>query len=152
MIDMNKYQKTALFVVIAVVVVFSKGIAHGENWILFNKSRDGTLWYYDSDSIVSPGGGNIKRVWDKSIRTDEWRRRFQETSDKFNKNIDAMSINHTLTLDEFNCSLKAHRFLQIIDRSKEGREIYSQDIQDSKWGMIPPGSVVESLFKVICKE
>ncbi len=149
---MSMYGKWILFLVLPFLFASGAGPAHGESWILFNKSRDGTLWYYDADSIVSSDGGITKRVWDKSIRTEEWKRRFQETSDNLNRNIDAMSIDHTLTLDEFHCSLKMHRFLKVIDKSTDGREIYSQDIQESKWGMIPPRSILESLFAIVCKK
>lgn len=151
MMDMNTYR-----VLVGSLVLFfamaGSGTAFGENWVLFNKSPDGTLWYYDSDSIVSMEEGDIKRVWDKSVRTEEWKKRLQEASDKYGKDIDAMSIDHTLTLDDFHCTMKKHRFVKVIDSSKDGREIYSQELKGSRWRPIPPRSIIESLFGIVCKD
>ena len=43
---MSIHGKWILFLVFPLLFVSGAGPAHGENWILFNKSHDGTLWYY----------------------------------------------------------------------------------------------------------
>jgi len=63
------------------------------------------------------------------------------------------NLDHSLVLYEIDCAKKRFRKLSFADYASDGSILDSGDIPKflSEWDSILPGSVIERLFKEVCK-
>ena len=104
-------------------------------WVKLDETAE-TTFYIRIDFATFRRDGNVRRVW--SI-TDRKQR------DKYG----AMS---TQVLSEYDCEEKRYRFLSISalsDSMAKGSTI-SSNADPGKWDYIPPGTMSESIFKMVC--
>jgi hypothetical protein len=131
-------------VILSGFFLFGCSDAWGANWKLFSKSETGSSFFYDAES-VSCQPENIVRVWVKLVVSEEERLDWVAKGGKKYTNL--TYIKSSL---EINCEDKSLRSLSLGLFSE-------QDILDSfnggesKWGLIPPGSNWDNLYKAMCK-
>jgi hypothetical protein len=125
------------------LAIFGNAEVWGAEWKLFS-ANDEYWGYYDAQSITRPSK-NIVRFWTKSVWTEKGVLSWVKDSGKKYENL-----SHTIYLQEINCAEKKIRRLSVTQYGHKGSVI---DIIDSPsyWIFIPPESMIESLYKEVCK-
>lgn len=130
-----------------VILLLSFQNVYSRDLVLFDRSTDQPLYYhefyYDKDSIVS-SSGKI-RVWTTGFLTDEGR----EFANKENSDIDPYK---QLFYDEINCKERKYRTLKAVSYDKNGNSMVMFDNPDGKFNSISPNTMIDRLFKTLCKQ
>jgi hypothetical protein len=135
-----------LMIIVATgLLLFGNAEVWGENWKFVLKNKAGDDGYYDADSIIRPSKG-IVRVSTKVVLSEKSVNREVE---KFGSSYKDMT--HRVILQEMNCMEKKGAFLEITTYSKKGNIISFIKPDESTWTAIPPDSIGEDLYKVLCK-
>jgi hypothetical protein len=132
-----------IFVIGCQKTVLRNESTKGADWKLYNSDEE-CLGYYDAQSITRPSK-NIVRFWTKSVWTEKGVSSWVKDSGKKYENL-----SHTIYLQEINCAEKKIRRLSVTQYGHKGSVI---DIIDSPsfWIFIPPESMMEILYKEVCK-
>ena len=132
-----------LGIVLIGLVIFGNAEVWGADWKLYNSGEE-CLGYYDAQSITRPSK-NIVRFWTKSVWTEKGVLSWVKDSGKKYENL-----SHTIYLQEINCAEKKIRRLSVTQYGHKGSVI---DIIDSPsyWIFINPESMMEILYKEVCK-
>lgn len=132
------------------LTIFGYAEVWGADWKSIG-SDDDFSYFYDSASITYPSK-NIGRLWTKTVCKEKGR---IKTMEKFRENKDLLSIiknvDHTLTLFEINCVDKKFRTLKGFFYSKDGKILKSVDATPGIWKIIPPDTMYEAFYDVVCK-
>ena len=101
-------------------------------------SVDGAVFYIDPASIRKDG--NLVKVW--KIQDLKQRDKAGELSRR--------------NRSEYDCKEERHRFLSLSTHSgplASGTTLYTNDFpgKPDTWKQIPPGSVVETVLKIVCE-
>lgn len=130
--------------VIAGLLIFGYGEVMAADWILSSSGISEDV-YYDAESITHPSK-DIVRFWSKMVFNVIGRiRKVEEFGEKYWK------LDYALTLIEINCKEKNTQYLSIVEFSKDGNILFSVSFTTPTWEYIPPESVGEKLFKILCK-
>jgi Surface-adhesin protein E len=139
--DQVKSLSAKLGVVLIGLAIFGYSEVWGQDWELLEKIED-TKSYHDEKGAHSPQ--KIVKVWIKRTYPkgvinvmDLVGRRFENLS---------YSINSL----EFVCEAKLTRFLSMTYFSENGDLLALGDPSD-KWESIPPNSMFDALYKIVCK-
>jgi len=125
-----------VFLLVFTVGLFSLDVkAEEERWKLVYKDDEDT-WYIDNKSISYPSE-NIVRVRLKWV---------PESKPKLGEDYE-----YSLGLEERNCLENKIRLLELGNYNKDGNILNSFDASKLEWRPIIPGSVGETLHKVICE-
>jgi hypothetical protein len=130
------------------IIFLCYGEGWGADWKLFGKN-DRADFYYDAESITRPPSKVIIRVWEKRIFTEKGVGDAVGRSGFGEKYKD---LSYVMGLSEFQCADKQKRTLSLIWYSKDGEKLASDDASGSEWDVIPPGSMSETLYEILCKE
>jgi hypothetical protein len=132
-----------LFAIIFLLTFIS--ISYSAEWEIYTKSILG-IHYYDKENIKHMPN-NIIRVWEKTIYSDAGKEdSIKDLGDRFK------DINYTVTLNQINCNEKMYRAVLVADYDSKGSAISSYDNPILKETIILPESVIERLYKIVCKE
>lgn len=126
-------------------IALSDAEVWGENWKFIHKNRAGDDGYYDADNLTYPSKGII-RVTLKLVYSEKSINREVEKSGASYKDL-----SHRIILSEMNCIEKKEAFLEVTAYSKNGKAISSIKPEKQVWIATPPGSIGESLNKLLCK-
>jgi hypothetical protein len=135
-----------LIIIVATgLLLFGYAEVWGADWKPLRPSKDGDSYYYDASSIVRPSKnivrGLIKRVYsEKSLNREV---------EKLGSTYKDMS--HRIILWEMNCIEKKAAFIEITTYSKKGAVLSSIKPDKPSWAAIPPESISEELYKLLCK-
>jgi len=135
-----------LGVILSGVIVFGYAEVWGADW----KScgiTDLYFCFYDAQSLTRPSK-NIVRVWVKWVYTEKGRLDAQGTlaKDGYLKSVDYSEILH-----ELDCSERKYRVLSLNYYNFSGESIVEFARSSSTWDFINPGSILENLYKEVCK-
>ncbi|MBZ0158220.1 MAG: hypothetical protein K8I29_18645 [Alphaproteobacteria bacterium] len=124
----------------------------GAEWKSFSESN-AHYWYYDLRSIEQPGK-SITKVWCKSVAKN---RASIEEKIRLLKKFGGSTWGYenylyTLNLFEIDCPKKKHRLVMVKDYDRSENILESAVSQDMSWDSIPPGSIIESLYGIVCSE
>ena len=102
-------------------------------WVMYEKSDSGTF-YYDPASIRKDG--HIRRVWT-----------LQSYSTPGDKGTMSSRVR-----TEYDCKEERFTNLYLSNHSEPmaGGEVLISGSPDTKWNYIPPGSIAETLLKIVC--
>ena len=120
----------------------------GKEWKAFQATRNGDIYYFDSESIEKPGEGMV-RVWIKTERTEFSGGDFKKNVDEVVSGKKDKVIGEILQLVDIRCSEKTFRVinLAVYDKNKDVKEYYSEP---SEWNVISPESVLNFLHREVC--
>ncbi len=133
-----------LGVVLVGLAIFGYVEVWGADWKCHGETDDGTF-FYDATSITHPSK-NIVRVWTRIVFTEKG---VIGTVGKFGSRFE--NLGHALNLWEFNCSKKMGRLLTTIYYSKNGEVMEDFKHDMATWELVPPASVIDDLYKAVCK-
>ena len=135
-----------LIIIIATgLLLFGNAEVWGENWKFLLKNKAGDEGYYDADSVTRPSKG-IVRVLTKVVFSEK---SINREAEKLGSSYKDMS--HRVILHEMNCMEKKGAFLEITTYSKKGAILSSIKPNELTWVKIPPDSIGEALYKLLCK-
>jgi len=102
-------------------------------WVLYSET-DTSTFYYDPATIRKDG--NMRRVWELS----DLRKRHKdgEISRRYRA--------------EYDCKNERTRILSFSLHSEPmaGGEVLKNFGEDKEWGEIPPGTVINTILKIVC--
>jgi hypothetical protein len=116
------------------------------NFIEYAKDEDGSVYSYDRHSI-------IVKVLDRKVVSDKTR---NEMINKMKR--DGVSVGGYYKLSvivkdiEINCYTKVCRLSNLYHYDDDGKELFYQRKIDDKWRTIPSDSIIEVLYKEVCKD
>jgi hypothetical protein len=125
------------------LAIFGYAEVWGADWKLL-ASDEKSLAYYDAQSIIRPSK-NIVKVW---VKVDYTEKGVIDYVGDLGKKYENLS--HEKSLWEINCVEKIFRQLSWIAYDNKGEVIYSSS-SPLRWDFIPPESIVEALYKIVCK-
>ena len=133
-------------VILIELLMFGYAEVWGANW----KScgiTDLYFCFYDTQSLTRPSK-NIVRVWVRWMYTEKGRLDEQRAlaKDGYLKSVDYSEILH-----ELNCSERKYRVLSLNYYDFSGGSIAEFARSSSTWEFINPESMIEILYKEVCK-
>ena len=135
-----------LGVILIGLAIFGNAEVWGADWSLYGIAGNGTFeGFYDAESIMMLSK-NIVRVADKKVYTEKG---VVELVENYGKKYE--NVSHSIVLWEINCEMKMVYMLSLTYYSKGGEILFSQNYDDNKWIFIPLESMIELLFKAVCK-
>lgn len=144
-IDMKKI---TLVISLVMLLLFANQ-AWAEDWILYNTSKEGKM-YYDKSSIEEIDQ-NIIRVWTKTILNEKGK----TEAFSFLKNMDMKPCNrdiisYELTVEQYDCVNDKYENISTTIYDKKSNVLLGQKVIVSKWNDIHPKSIVGKLKKIVC--
>ena len=108
--------------------------AYAANWVYLATNRNGTVFYYDSDTIRR--SGNQVTVW---INTDYSR----------DKNVRARQIKERIRYD---CAERTHTLLQGTNYYPDGKiETFTFNKYEQEERAITPDSLNDAIIEAVCR-
>jgi hypothetical protein len=133
-----------LGVVLIGVLIFGYAEVWGEDWKVFASGVYG-LCYYDAESITRPSK-NIVRVWEKIVYSEKGViKAVKELGERYK------TASYSLDLSEIDCIEKKRNTLMLVFYAKGGSVISTEQLSETEWSFIIPGSMEEILYKAVCK-
>ena len=123
--------------------------AWAEDWILYNTSKEGEM-YYDK-SRIEELGQNIIRVWTKTILNEKGK----TEAFSFLKNMDIKpcnrdTISYELTVEQYDCVNDKYKNISTTIYDKRDNVLLGQKAIVGKWSDIRPQSISGTLKKIVC--
>lgn len=128
----------------------TSSVALSSEWVFYGKGVNNSFEaYYDKESIMS-SQDKILKVWTKYVYSETGKHNYI----LFRTKVDASTIgyeNFGYTINEckINCKTKEWSEQSTRDYDLNARLLYWSDSK-IPWRSIPPDSLVEQLFKIIC--
>jgi hypothetical protein len=143
-----------LLLTVSVVCLLVAGYTtvNGGDWVYYAASKGlGDKYYYDETSIFSDGEGAV-RIWIKQVLSDEGKQRFMESMKQngYSDTGKLESISYVLNHLAFKCSTKEYKLISNSVRDATGNVVDSDSPQPT-WNPVPPKSIMEILYKTVCK-
>ena len=125
------------FIIIALGIFSYTGV-YGADWKFLRANVEGEF-FYDSENITR-SAANIVGVWLKIVY-----------SEKFKGQEDLTHLSQTVGLWEIDCQDKKICLLSTSHYSKEGEISAPQVWLPPEWKSISPNTIMDTLYKEICK-
>jgi hypothetical protein len=136
--------KRLLILPVMIISLSFISLAEAAKWVNYGTDRmsDG---YYDAESMTYPAK-DIVRVWEKTIYSTEGRK-FLE------KDLGIKgAVSESRDLVDLNCRTREFRITNVISFNSSGNMVSDSNDKDSGWKAIPPESIIEFLYKEVCKQ
>jgi hypothetical protein len=136
-------------IICLVIFLLFANRAWAEDWILYNTSKEGKM-YYDKSSIEEISQ-NIIRVWTKTILNEKGK----TEAFSFLKNMDMKpcnrdTISYELTLEQYDCVNDKYKNISTTIYDKKSNVLLGQKAIVGKWSDIHPKSIVGKLKNIVC--
>jgi hypothetical protein len=130
--------------------IFGYAEVGGADWVFLAAESDGTLWWFDSQGVtVHPN--KVIRLWVKKVKDKEILEMIKSEGKikpfELEKKVSERAYERSLM--EIDCIKKTFNNLQIFNYGSEG--VLKSAVAESNIKSIPPESVVETIYKTICK-
>ena len=123
---------------------------HGAEWVYFNKTLSGD-YYYDKESITS-GGKGIVKVWEKQIYSEKGKQDYiRQLKEKGIYDTKLEDLSYSVDLHTIKCSTREFNVIYWVHRNSEEEIIDSCSGPSPSYNQISPESIIESLYKILCK-
>ncbi len=129
---------------LGISILFGYSAVWGADWKQV-RSTGSAIVYYDTKEITH-ASQDIVKVSTKWAYTEKGIKNAKEV---FGKNYENLS--YSIKSYEINCKDKTSRISSITDYNKDGTVISSDSKTNAEWSRISPESVLESLYKMVCK-
>ncbi len=138
------------FIIVGLAIFFHTD-ARGEDWKLFSAGGDGVFWSYDTQS-VSHQPHNMVRVWVKRVKAEEIFIRIKNGAKIDRSQLEKMisGRDYEKSLMEISCLEKTAHHIQRLNYDSTGI-LKSGESNPGTKKVIPPDSVAEKLYKIVCK-
>jgi hypothetical protein len=134
---MLRIKSMAFGLSIILLGILSDTTMYGADWKFLRANAEGDF-FYDAENIT-PSSGNVVGVRLKIVY-----------SDKFKGQEGLNHLIQTIGLWEINCQDNKMCLLSTSHYSKEGEILPPQIWLPQEWKSIPPGTIMETLYKELC--
>jgi hypothetical protein len=120
-----------------------------DRWVLYGTSDMGDS-YYDRSSIteVSP---KVVQVWNKDKYSKVGKDLIIQGRKNYNLSIDGYDkLDYVTDIIELDCVNMTIKDLMFVEYNNEDKILYEYDFPSPKTKNIPPGSIQETLLKMVC--
>jgi len=126
-------------------------MAESADWIYYGVEKLG-VHYYDRQSIKSISK-NVRQVWTKHVITTKEQRNLyiKYLNEKNLPTRGDEDVSYRLDLSEINCSTAEIRLTSYSEYNTSSMPIYSESNLMLKPLPIPPDSIANALYKIVCK-
>ena len=128
------------------MILFRPSLSLGAKWLYYGMNSDSSKFYYDAESITYPAN-NIVRVQDKTIYSESARKSLEQYT-----GAKGHDISQGGGLNEFNCHTREHRIIAATFYNSSGEIVPNNSDTGTDWMVIPPETVIEHLYKAVCKK
>jgi hypothetical protein len=151
------WQFIAIFVIFFAISVIETSAAekgyvnNSPEWKQFSESS-AFIWSYDNQSIEHSGTGKAI-VWAKAIAKGQTgiNEKIRLLRKFGGRPLGYEAYAFTINLFEIDCEKRKLRVLSVKDYNKKGDLLESVSLDGSPWDIIPPGSVINNLYAIVCK-
>ena len=137
-------KELTLSLLLAISILLGYSVVWGADWKQV-RSTGSAIVYYDTKEITYPSKGIVK-VSTKWAYTEKGIKNAKEIFGEKYQNL-----NYSIKSYEINCKDKTSRILSITDYNKDETVISSDSKTNPEWSRISQESVLESLYKMVCK-
>jgi hypothetical protein len=140
-----------LGVIVIGLIIFAYAEMWGVDWKFLTIGADGTFQWYDTESITQYPN-RVFRVWIKVIKAEDIIETLKNSKEFQINEIEQMTSkrDHERSLMEVDCIKKTFSLFATVKYDKSGK--VKDFLKDSIYKVnIPPESVIEILYKQICK-
>ena len=134
-------------------MVFLVSQAKGAEWINIGSDRDGTEYFYDSETITKLPT-DIVNVWVKFQYSDEGRKKYIQERSSQGLNVNLYdTLSYSLTLEEVNCATRKARTITFTNYSFDSAVLllFSKKQQTSEgWEPVHPETMGERMYRAVC--
>ncbi len=133
------------------LAIFFHADARGEDWKIFSVGSDGVFWSYDTQDVdYQPD--NMIRVWVKKVKAEEIFKMIKSGTKIDRSQLERMisGREYETSLMEIRCHEKTANHLQRLSYDSKGI-LRGGESQPRTKRIIPPDSVAEKLYKIVCK-
>jgi len=142
--------RNKLHLPLIIFIVFFSNTVLGQNMMYVDKSRDGSVLYFDDKNIERTT--NSMKVWSTIIPSREFRKqRIKELEKIAIPTTGYEKFAKTTSLLEINCSETKYRSLQFIDYEKAGKILYRYN-KPTDWSNFMTGTIMNTLYFKVCNE
>ena len=120
-------------VLIATIGLGLGSAAIAEDLVYYGRDGTDTVYYYDADTIRRYSNNTVE-VWEKRDASKDKTVPFRTAKNKV----------------RFNCSAETHGYLSFFTFRANGTVIYSKSYEYPTMDPFPPGTIIDTLFKIIC--
>ncbi len=140
-----------ILLMIVGLAIFSHAEARGEDWKLFSVGSEGVFWSYDTQSVTYQLDKTI-RVWVKRVKAEEILQTMKSGTKVDRSQLESMisGREYEKSLMEIDCPGKTVIRLQKLNYDSKG-VLKSGESNPGTKKAIPPDSVAEKLYKILCK-
>jgi len=121
------------------------------NWKFLGFDALGNALFYDPKNVFI--SENIIKGWVKAIYSKKGKSSFIKLMSTTGINFEEIfkNLDYVLFSYEIDCSQKKCRLLETIDYASNGSIIISGPNPEREWKLIPSNSIMEDLFKKVCR-
>jgi hypothetical protein len=142
--ELTPFPSFLLSSLLAISILFGYSVVWGADWKQVRSTGSATL-YYDTEEITHPSK-DIVKVLTKWVYTEKGIRNAKEIFGEKYENL-----SYSIKSYEIKCTDRTSRILSITDYNKDGTVISSDSKTNPEWSHISPESVLETLYKMVCK-
>jgi hypothetical protein len=144
----GKEEEIVRKVVLAIIVLMLvSSVAFTADWKYFGTNNDDSVYSYDEQSLTR--GKDTVKVWSRVVFSDKGR----EKIIKGNPEVSGIkNATYAYALWEIDCSKKMGRAATIKYYTFKGDMLWGEDLPETDFEQIPPGTIMSSLLEAICKK
>lgn len=120
-------------VLIATIGLSLGSAAIAEDLVYYGTGASRKIYYYDAETIRRYSNNTVE-VWEKRDASKDKTVPFRTARNKV----------------RFNCSAETHGYLSIVTYRANGTVIHSGSNEYPTMDPMPPGTIMDSLFKILC--
>ena len=133
--------KKLLCILLLIGLVGMTSVASAANWQLVGEIADGTVWFFDTQSLRKVNNTTYS-VWERLELTE------QEGREQAEEHRFKAPVSYVLAKEEYNFQNETSRITALTFYDKNGNVLGSENTPYAAWRAIAPGSVSETLFIV----
>ena len=119
--------------IVAAALIMAATPAFAVDWVYVSADSNGTIYYYDADTIRR--SGSQVTVWEKEDASRNKTVKYREQKIQ----------------SQFSCSDRTYRLLSFVTYYPDGkRNSYSLDTYEQKVEAIPPDTIGEARLEAVC--
>ena len=124
----------------------------GSDWIEYDRDDNGNVLLYKKGNIENNGTKDIVRVWEKRVYSDKGREIYIQDKIKEGMSMKGYDkLSNSQDLYRIDCKKQMMNLVSVVRYDKNGKVMYSNNIEEPEWNHIIPNSLMDTLRKKVCE-
>ena len=127
-------------------------IQSSTDWLQYGIDNDGNTWLYNRNLNIKKDGDNyIVNAWAKRVLSDKGRDKIIQQMAKLGKSTEGYDkLSEDKIFNEVDCKNQRYNILSIIRYNKDGKVLFSENVNKSEWNYVTPNSNGSIFIKKVC--